>query len=62
MSLSHNARVYLNITISTVLAHDLKLILRGPTHLRKAQATFDTLEILARRFVTEDVRLLVALM
>lgn len=49
------------MTMSTVLAHDLKLVLRGPTYLRKAQATFDTLEVLPRRFVTEDVRLLVAL-
>lgn len=47
--------------ISTTLTHDLKLILGGPTHLRKGQATFDTLEVFSRRFITEDMRLLVAL-
>lgn len=59
--LSQNARVYINLNICTVLAHNLKLILRGPAHLRKAQTTFDTLEVLARCFITEDMRLLVAL-
>lgn len=43
------------------LSHDLELILRRPTNLRKAQAALDTLKILARNLITKNVRLLVAL-
>lgn len=46
---------------SVCLAHNLQLVLRGPAHLRKAQTAFDTLQVLARDLITEDMGLLVAL-
>lgn len=39
--------------------HNLQLVVRRPPHLGKAQATFDTLEILASDLVTENMRLLI---
>jgi hypothetical protein len=43
------------------LAHDLQLILRGPADLCEAQAALDTLQIFSSDLVTQNVRLLVAL-
>lgn len=47
---------------TSTLAHDLQLILRGPADLGKAQAALDTLQVFPRDLVTQNVRLLVALM
>lgn len=43
------------------LAHNLQLVLRRPAHLRKAQAAFDALQILARNLIAENMGLLIAL-